>query len=241
MASKPLDPLADPLAAAEMVEAFGMRVAPGPAVGAVVVAVLSLTLAYGWWGVAGLANAVLPVAFATVAVYWLWRWVDERHGKLYWEPAPMAIEAVAVGTWMPSSLRVGSLSRVTATGVDDDRPWLRLGEGSVLVAEPPTGDVVTALVRPGPWQGVLDGVPLPHRRTPAELSDEELRAAVKRSFGRLAAVVEETIDSGELFDRDLLVDLARFLEKGMETVRAYESVSGRLRARPAVAAVGEER
>ncbi|HVL27655.1 MAG TPA: hypothetical protein VM390_05880 [Acidimicrobiales bacterium] len=242
MPTKPLDPQADPLPATEMVKAFGMRLAPGPTVGAVAGGVLCLTLAFGWWGVAALAQAALPMVLVSASVYWAWRWVDERHGKVYWEPAPMAIEAVAAGTWMPSSLRAGCLSRVTAAGVADDRPWLRLGEGSMLVAEPPRGDVVTALLRPAPWHGVLESVPVPDRRTAAELSDDELRAAVKRSFARLAAVVEETIDSGELFDRELLVDLARFLEKGMETVRAYESVSGRLRTRPeAAAAVGEER
>lgn len=241
MESEPLDQQADLLRATAMVRVFGLWLAPGPAAGAVSAGVLCVAVVFGWLGVAALVEAALPVALASVSVYWAWRWVDDRHGKIYWEPAPTAIEAVAVGTWVPSSRRTGWLSRVMATGVDDNQPRLRMGDGSVLTADPGGGDVLTALVRSAPWKGLLQSVPVPDRRTAAQLSDDELRDAVKRSFARLTAVVEETIDSGELLDRELLVDLARFLEKGMETARAYERVSGRLRPQPAAAALGEER
>ena len=236
MTSAPPDAPADLLAATEMVNAFGTRVAPAPAAGAVGVAALSFTLVVGWWGLAALAEALLPIALMGGATYWGWRWVDERHGRVYWEPALLTIEAVAVGTWVPSTQRAGSLARVTGAGVDnDDRPWLRLGDGSLLVAEPPRGDVVTAIVRPAPWHGLLDSLPVPERRGVQDLSDDELRAAVKRSFARLSAAITAAIDSGEPLERELVVDLARVLDNGMESVRAYESVRTRLGARPAPA------
>jgi len=220
---------ADLHVATEMVKAFGTRLAPAPAAGAVAAGVVSIALVFGGWGAAALAETLLPVGLIVVTTYWGWRWMDERHGRVYWEPAPVAIEAVAVGAWVPSTQRPSQLARVTGAGVDDqDRPWLRLGDGSLLVAEPPRGEVVTAVVRPGPWHGLLSDIPTPPR--PQDLSDDELRAAVRRSFARLSAAVTAAIDSGQPLDRELVVDLARVLDNGMESVRAYESVRARLAA-----------
>ncbi|MFP5319461.1 MAG: hypothetical protein ACLGI2_14365 [Acidimicrobiia bacterium] len=226
--------------AVEMVEVFGTRLAPRPAVAAVVAPALSIPFVLGCWGIAALAQALLPLALLAVSTYWGGRWLDERRGRLYWEPRPAAIETVEVGTWMPSPRHLGWLTKVVAAGIaQDDRPWLRLGDGSQMVAEPPRGEVVTALTRPAPWHGLLDAVPVPERRRPSpEQSDEELRTALRRTFDSLAEAVGDVIDSGEPFDRELVVDLARVLESGMESVRASESMQERLRARAAASAVG---
>lgn len=65
--------------------------------------------------------------------------------------------------------------------------------------------------------------------TDEELSDAELRDVAERAWERLSSIIDEMIGSGRLFDRELLIDLARFLENMMPAVRAYESLVGRIR------------
>jgi len=63
----------------------------------------------------------------------------------------------------------------------------------------------------------------------AELSDGELREVVERSWRALSEIVDRIIGSGRLLDREVIVDLARFLESAMPAVRAHERLVLRLR------------
>ncbi|MDQ3573865.1 MAG: hypothetical protein M3378_02340 [Actinomycetota bacterium] len=62
-----------------------------------------------------------------------------------------------------------------------------------------------------------------------DLSEAELRDVVERSWARLSLLVDRMIGSGRLFDREVLIDLARFLENAMPAVRAYERLVGHAR------------
>ncbi|MFN2506269.1 MAG: hypothetical protein ABR540_18990 [Acidimicrobiales bacterium] len=226
--------LVDPQPATEMAKLWGFRVAAVPAVAAGGGAALALWLYLGWLGLASVFHAWLPTAVIAVSIYCVWRRVEELRGKVYWEPALVPLDTVREGTWVPSSTSPGSLTRVRSIGLlERGCSALYLGDGSRLRAGPDA--LLTAVVRPGPWQRRSETVPaaaVPGGRPPEDLSDDELRTVVKRSFTRLSRSVEALLDAGELPDRELLIDLSRFLENGMEMVRAYESVSGRLRLRP---------
>jgi hypothetical protein len=57
--------------------------------------------------------------------------------------------------------------------------------------------------------------------------DAELRNEVERAWARVSTLVDGLIGSGRLIDRDLLLDLARFLETAMPAVAAYERLLAR--------------
>lgn len=66
-------------------------------------------------------------------------------------------------------------------------------------------------------------------RTEADLSDGELREVVERAWRALSEIVDRIIGSGRLLEREVIVDLARFLESAMPAVRAHERLVLRLR------------
>lgn len=63
----------------------------------------------------------------------------------------------------------------------------------------------------------------------ADLSDGELREVVERAWRVLSEIIDRIIGSGRLLDREVIVDLARFLESAMPAVRAHERLVLRLR------------
>lgn len=78
-------------------------------------------------------------------------------------------------------------------------------------------------------------------RTEADLSEIELREVVERAWRALSEIVDRLIGSGRLLEREVIVDLARFLESAMPAVRAHERLVLRLRdAALAEAAVGTD-
>lgn len=62
-----------------------------------------------------------------------------------------------------------------------------------------------------------------------DVSEQELRAVVERSWSRLCSIVDRTMASGRFVDRTLLVDLGRWLDGAGTAVRAYERLVVRLR------------
>lgn len=78
-------------------------------------------------------------------------------------------------------------------------------------------------------------------RTEADLSEVELREVVERAWRALSEIVDRIIGSGRLLEREVIVDLARFLESAMPAVRAHERLVLRFRdAALAEAAVGTD-
>ena len=63
----------------------------------------------------------------------------------------------------------------------------------------------------------------------AELVEAQLRDVVERAWSRLASILDRLIATGRRLDRDLLVDLARFLESSWPAVRAYERLVRKVR------------
>lgn len=79
-------------------------------------------------------------------------------------------------------------------------------------------------------------------RADADLSDGELREVVERAWRALSEIVDRIIGSGRLLEREVIIDLARFLESAMPAVRAHERLVLRLRdaALAEVAVVGTD-
>ena len=62
-----------------------------------------------------------------------------------------------------------------------------------------------------------------------ELVEAQLRDVVERSWARLASILDRLIATGRRLDRELLVDLAGFLESAWPAVRAYERLVRKVR------------
>lgn len=62
----------------------------------------------------------------------------------------------------------------------------------------------------------------------AEVPDAQLREQVERAWAQVSILVDRLIGSGQLIDRELLLDLARFLESAMPAVVAYERLLARV-------------
>ena len=75
----------------------------------------------------------------------------------------------------------------------------------------PDAEAASSVIHSTAETGVLD-----------EASDAQLRQVVERSWGRLASIVDGMIGKGQLLSRDVLIDMARFLENAMAAVQAYE-------------------
>ena len=63
----------------------------------------------------------------------------------------------------------------------------------------------------------------------AEFVETQLRDVVERSWSRLASILDRLIASGRRLDREMLLDLAGFLESAWPAVRAYEQLVRRVR------------
>jgi enamine deaminase RidA (YjgF/YER057c/UK114 family) len=57
--------------------------------------------------------------------------------------------------------------------------------------------------------------------------DTQLREQVEQAWADISAIVDRIIGSGRMLDRDLLLDMARFLESAMPAVGAYERLVAR--------------
>ena len=62
-----------------------------------------------------------------------------------------------------------------------------------------------------------------------ELVEAQLRDVVERAWSRLASLLDRLIATGRRLDRDLLLDLAHFLENAWPAVRAYERLVRKVR------------
>jgi hypothetical protein len=61
----------------------------------------------------------------------------------------------------------------------------------------------------------------------AQPADTQLREQVEQAWTEISAIVDRIIGSGRMLDRDLLLDMARFLESAMPAVGAYERLVAR--------------
>jgi hypothetical protein len=68
-----------------------------------------------------------------------------------------------------------------------------------------------------------------------ELPDAQLREEVERAWAQVSTMVDRLIGSGQLIDRELLLDVARFLESAMPAVVAYERLLARACQEPDLA------
>ena len=59
----------------------------------------------------------------------------------------------------------------------------------------------------------------------------DLRDAVGRAWAEMMGVVDAMLSAGRLPHRDVIVDMARFLDSAMPAVRAYERAALRLSGR----------
>ena len=60
-----------------------------------------------------------------------------------------------------------------------------------------------------------------------ELGEAQLREEVERAWAEVSSFIDRLIGSGRMLDRDVLLDLARFLESAMPAVAAYERLVAR--------------
>ena len=60
-----------------------------------------------------------------------------------------------------------------------------------------------------------------------ELGEAQLREEVERAWAEVSSFIDRIIGSGRMLDRDVLLDLARFLESAMPAVAAYERLVAR--------------
>ncbi len=60
-----------------------------------------------------------------------------------------------------------------------------------------------------------------------ELGEAQLREHVERAWAEVSSIVDRIIGSGRMLDREVLLDLARFLESAMPAVAAYERLVAR--------------
>ena len=60
-----------------------------------------------------------------------------------------------------------------------------------------------------------------------ELGEAQLREEVERAWSEVSSFVDRIIGSGRMLDREVLLDLARFLESAMPAVAAYERLVAR--------------
>ena len=60
-----------------------------------------------------------------------------------------------------------------------------------------------------------------------ELGEAQLREEVERAWAEVSSFVDRIIGSGRMLDREVLLDLARFLESAMPAVAAYERLVAR--------------
>ena len=63
--------------------------------------------------------------------------------------------------------------------------------------------------------------------TAAELGEAQLRQEVERAWAEVSSIIDRLIGSGRMLDREVLLDLARFLESAMPAVAAYERLVAR--------------
>jgi hypothetical protein len=61
-----------------------------------------------------------------------------------------------------------------------------------------------------------------------DMHDAQLREEVERAWSKVSVLIDRLIGSGQLIDRELLLDLARFLESAMPAVVAYERLLARI-------------
>ena len=61
----------------------------------------------------------------------------------------------------------------------------------------------------------------------SELGEAQLRQEVERAWAEVSSIIDRLIGSGRMLDRDVLLDLARFLESAMPAVAAYERLVAR--------------
>lgn len=93
------------------------------------------------------------------------------------------------------------------------------------------GLATLALVGTVVWRRRRSGVPQrmsgPEQASTVEVPDAQLREQVERAWAQVSTLVDGLIGSGQLIDRELLLDLARFLESAMPAVVAYERLLAR--------------
>ncbi len=74
---------------------------------------------------------------------------------------------------------------------------------------------------------LLGGQAGPMSGAAADLGEAQLRQEVERAWAEVSSIVDRIIGSGRMLDREVLLDLARFLESAMPAVAAYERLVGR--------------
>ena len=67
-----------------------------------------------------------------------------------------------------------------------------------------------------------DIVPVAESSAPAPVGDAQLRAHVEAAWAEISDHIDRLVGSGRMLEREILIDLARFLESAMPAVGAYE-------------------